>query len=54
MVGPFFDPLSYNLVLFWTRFGPLAKSESGNPGTAVGTGATPSDFSLDLVIFRVI
>ena len=35
-------------------FGPLAKSRSGNPGTAAGTGAMPSDFSLDLVIFRLI
>ena len=51
---PFFGPLCYNLALFWTRFGPLIKSRSGSPGTAVGTGATPSDFSLDLVIFKLI
>jgi len=40
MVGPF--------------FGPLTKSRSGNPGTKGGTGATPSDFSLDLVIYKLI
>jgi len=36
MVGPFFGPVSWNLLLFWlffwTRFGPLANSRSGNPG----------------------
>jgi len=35
-------------------FGPLAKSRSDNTGTAGGTGATPSDFSLDLVIYKLI
>ena len=28
---PYFGPLSQNLPLFWTRFGPLAKSRPGNP-----------------------
>jgi len=28
---PFFGPLSWNLALVWTRFGPLAKSRSGHP-----------------------
>jgi len=28
---PFFGPLWKSLALFWTRFGPLAKSRSGNP-----------------------
>ena len=28
----FFGPLWKSLAIFWTRFGPLAKSRSGNPG----------------------
>jgi len=28
---PFCSPLSYNLVIFWARFGSLAKRRSGNP-----------------------
>jgi len=34
MVGPFFTlvlDIGSFLALFWTRFGPLAKSRSGNP-----------------------
>jgi len=31
MVGPFLGPLYWSLALFWTRFGPLVKSRSGNP-----------------------
>jgi len=44
MIG-FFGPLPWNLPLFWTRFGPLAKSRSGNLGYAysVTNSITASD-----------
>jgi len=34
---PFFWPLVIEFGSFWTRFGPLEKSRSGNPELHLGT-----------------